>query len=69
MQEKGDYIEWYCSGINNSPDLLDEEFHALSKEQQDLYIESKGYVSEGVVTDEIRQDLLTLGWTVLDDTK
>ena len=69
MQEKGDYIEWYCSGIHNSPDMLDEEFHALSKEQQDLYIESKGYVSEGVVTDEIRHDLLTLGWTVLDDTK
>ena len=26
-----------------------------------------GYVGEGHVTDEIRQDLLTLGWVVLDD--
>jgi hypothetical protein len=69
MQEKGDYIEWYCSGIQNTPDITDEEFYILSKEQQDSYIESKGYVEEGIVTDEIKQDLLTLGWTVLNRTK
>ena len=53
MRQKGDYIDWYCSGIcmvsngeiSNDP----------------------GYVSEGCVTDEIREDLLRLGWVVLDD--
>ena len=52
MQEKGDYIDWYCSGIRdydaNHPDLKD-------------------YVGEGHVTDEIRKDLLNLGWIVIDD--
>ena len=52
MQEKGDYIDWYCSGIRdydaNHPDLKD-------------------YVGEGHVTDEIRNDLLKLGWIVIDD--
>jgi hypothetical protein len=68
MQEKGDYIDWYCSGIkNDSPVLLDEQFYELTKEQQDYYIESKSYVSESVVTDEIRADLKKLGWDVLED--
>ena len=52
MQEKGDYIDWYCSGIRdhdaNHPDLKD-------------------YVGEGQVTDDIRNDLLKLGWIVIDD--
>ena len=52
MQEKGDYINWYCSGIRdhdaNHPDL-------------------KNYVGEGHVTDEIRSDLLKLGWITIDD--
>ena len=66
MQEKGDYIEWYCSGIrnNNSPD---HEFRELTVEQQEWILQSKAYVSESVVTDEIREDLLKLGWIVLED--
>jgi hypothetical protein len=67
MREQGDYIDWYCSGIrNDSPVLLDEQFAELSKEQQEQYIESKSYVSESVVTDEIKADLKKLGWEVLD---
>lgn len=47
MQEKGDYIDWYCSGIRDrdGPD--------------------KGFVGEGYVTDEIKEDLLKLGWNIL----
>jgi hypothetical protein len=68
MQEKGDYIDWYCSGIrNDSPVLLDEQFYELTKEQQDHYIETKSYVGEGYVTDEIRADLKKLGWDVLPE--
>lgn len=49
MQEKGDYIDWYCSGIQN-----DEE------------VKTSDYVPEGVVTDEIREDLKRLGWAAVE---
>jgi hypothetical protein len=67
MQEKGDYIDWYCSGIRDSNALDDDEFRALTKDQQEAYIQGKAYVSESVVTDEIREDLLKLGWIVVDN--
>jgi len=52
--EEGDYLDWYCSGMG---------FH--DKKGADM----KGYVPEGLVTDEIRQDLLKLGWLVIQDDK
>jgi hypothetical protein len=67
MQEKGDYIDWYCSGIRDAKDLDDDQFQQLTKEQQEIYLRNKAYVGEGTVTDEIRKDLLKLGWIVLDD--
>jgi hypothetical protein len=66
MQEKGDYIEWYCSGIKNN-DIPDHEFQELTVEKQEWILQSKAYVSESVVTDEIREDLLKLGWIVIED--
>jgi hypothetical protein len=65
MQGRGDYISWYCSGIKGDA-LDDEQFAQLSHEQQQLYLESKRYVSESVVTEEIRADLFRLGWIVMD---
>ena len=54
LREEGDYIDWYCSGIG-------------------FYDKSGGgpenYVPEGMVTDEIRSDLLKLGWIVIEDDK
>ena len=67
MQGKGDYIDWYCSGIRDAKILDDDEFRALTKEQQEHYIQGKKFVSESVVTDEIREDLLKLGWIVIDE--
>jgi hypothetical protein len=67
MQEKGDYIDWYCSGIKDSKILDDDEFSALTKEQQESYIQGKKFVPESCVTDEIREDLLKLGWIVVDN--
>lgn len=67
MQQQGDYIDWYCSGIRDTTEISEDEFNALTKEQQEFYLRSKAYVGESVVTDEIREDLLKLGWIVLDD--
>jgi hypothetical protein len=47
MRESGDYIDWYCSGIQGEPD----------EDWVDL-----GHVPEGTVTDQIREDLFQLGW-------
>lgn len=69
MQEKGDYIDWYCSGIRDSKVLDDDEFRALTKEQQESYIQGKKFVPESCATDEIREDLLKLGWIVIDDNE
>jgi hypothetical protein len=64
MIEEGDYIDWYCSGIRGEVD--DEEYHSMSKEQQEYYVYTKThFVGEGIVTDEIREDLLKLGWIVV----
>lgn len=54
MRGQGDYIDWYCSGIRGNP--ADDPDTA----------ETSGYVGEGHVTDEIREDLLRLGWVILD---
>jgi len=49
MREQGDYIDWYCSGIGEGLGNGDKDG-------------DKGYVPEGTVTDEIREDLFKLGW-------
>jgi hypothetical protein len=61
MQQKGDYIDWYCSGIRDVSH--DEEVNKLW--------DGRNYVSESQVTDEIESDLNCLGWIVVkyDDTK
>jgi hypothetical protein len=48
LRGQGDYIDWYCSGI-------------IGVGEVDSF---QGYVSESTVTDEIRQDLFAIGWTV-----
>ena len=52
MREQGDYIDWYCSGIGNG--LGNGDMHG-----------DKKYVGESIVTDEIREDLKKIGWSVL----
>ncbi len=65
MQQKGDYIDWYCSGIRDigiyAPAKEDEEF---TEEQLARLEITNRYVPEGFITDEIRNDLQHLGWAI-----
>ena len=68
MRQEGDYIDWYCSGINNGDwQRTPEEVAAMTPAQAEHYHELERYVSESVVTDEIREDLFRLGWLVIAD--
>jgi hypothetical protein len=58
MRQKGDYIDWYCSGMGglNGYDQDSETFEQWQARTK--------YVPEGCITDEIRNDLQRLGWAV-----
>ena len=53
IREQGDYMDWYCSGMGSGLGNGDEDG-------------MKGYVSESVITEEIKDDLLKLGWLVFE---
>jgi hypothetical protein len=52
-----DYMDYYCSGMGGFSALDDE-----TEEEAQAHFKSKGFVPEGVVTDEIREDFAALGW-------
>ena len=54
---KGDYIDWYCSGIGNH-----EKGFGLDGYTPTPDPDGRDYVPESVVTEEIREDLKKLGW-------
>ena len=68
MREQGDYMDWYCTGIQSDEPIDDEVFQNMDDHQRREFFEAKAYVSESVVTDEIREDLFKLGWIVIQDT-
>jgi hypothetical protein len=45
-----DYMDYYCSGIGDGLGNGDAD-------------RTRGYVAEGLVTDEIREDFAAMGWT------
>jgi hypothetical protein len=53
MLQKGDYIDWYCSGMGGI---------AASYEEDPDWRSKTGYVPEGTITEEIEKDLNKLGW-------
>ena len=57
MQEQGDYIDWYCSGIGNA-----ELGNGLDGTKPEFDQAGRNYVPEGTVTEEIELDLNRLGW-------
>lgn len=54
IQEKGDYIDWYCSGIQ----ML---------EVDDDSKDTSSVVPEGKITQEIKDDLKFIGWRLFKD--
>jgi hypothetical protein len=54
LQQSGDYLDWYCSGMGG--------LSTYNAEEGDKYMAEKKFVPEGTVTDEIQNDLLKLGW-------
>jgi hypothetical protein len=58
------YIDWYCSGmavdvsmVGAGTDMANQSYELLNTSSH-----VSQYVPEGVVTDEIREDLKNLGW-------
>jgi hypothetical protein len=65
MLKKGDYIDWYCSGIRG----LNSDYDPNGKITFEEWQTHTKYVSEGNVTDEIKEDFKKLGWTVVETTQ
>lgn len=64
MNMSGDYMDWYLSGI--LPSEIDaNEFETASEDNKAKLLTLQSYVAEGVVTQEIRDDLHKLGWLVV----
>ncbi len=59
LREEGDYLTWYCSGMGGLVDY--------NLDRGEEYMKEKGYVMEGYVTEEIRNDLLHINWLVCVD--
>jgi hypothetical protein len=66
MRGEGDYIDWYCSGIRNNEPLEPGEWESWTLEQQTYYKEGQAFVGEGMITDEIKEDLKKLRWIFRD---
>ena len=56
LQQRGDYMDWYCSGMGG----LNQEYD--NKETDEDWQKRTGFVPEGIITDEIRADLRKIGW-------
>jgi hypothetical protein len=60
-------MDWYCTGIQSDEPIDEEVFQNMDDHQRQAFYEVKAYVSESIVTEEIREDLFKLGWIVIED--
>jgi hypothetical protein len=54
MLQKGDYMDWYCSGMGGVA--------TYNLQEGEEYMARMKYVPEATVTEEIREDFQKLGW-------
>jgi hypothetical protein len=54
MLQKGDYMDWYCSGMGGVA--------TYDLQEGEAYMARMKYVPEATVTEEIREDFQKLGW-------
>ena len=66
MLGQGDYMDWFCSGITGEVDADTYAKMSPEAQQKHKYCQDH-FVSESVVTDEIREDLFKLGWLVIEN--
>ena len=60
MLGKGDYMDWYCSGIGGV-------LGGGSESNADaIFLAQQKFVPESKITNEIREDLAKLGWQIID---
>lgn len=67
MLEKGDYIDWYCTGITDARGPDEEWLASATEEQLKELKDRESYLPEGTVTDEVREDFRKLGWHEVTD--
>lgn len=58
MQDRGGYLDWYCSGMGGIADYNTD---------QDEWSKRTGYVPEGYVTEEVKTDIERLGWIIIEE--
>lgn len=69
MRESGSYMDWYCSGYSASVPS-EKEWDSWTTEEKTHWTEfGSKCVAESVVTDEVRDDLKRLGWSVKPQDK
>lgn len=63
IRRQGDYMDWYCSGMRGDS-VSGSTYDSLSPDAQEKLLHRLAYVGESIVTEEIKRDLLKLGWIV-----
>lgn len=64
MLETGSYTDWYCSSFE-AGQYIENDTNTVDPQHQAAYEQALQFVTEGIVTDEIRADLKTLSWIVV----
>lgn len=59
MRQEGDYMDWYCSGYGPDSDIDNPNLTPDQKAHLEI---AKQFLSEGIVSDEFKEDLAKFNW-------